>query len=123
MNIDSHKMANNEDTSSKEENVTHTTFHRMRASSSITDFEWIAKTPAIVKQVLAGANRREPVIIEEGCKLKKEHYFLPEHYDDTIDYIMITHGQIVDRVEKLAWDIFSDYNGETIHFLCVLKGN
>ena len=35
---------------------------------------------------------------------------------------MIPHGQIVDRVEKLAWDIMSDYSGQTVHLLCVLKG-
>ena len=32
------------------------------------------------------------------------------------------HGSIVDRVEKLAYDINQDYKGETIHLLCVLKG-
>ena len=31
-------------------------------------------------------------------------------------------GSIVDRVEKLAYDISKDYEGETIHLLCVLKG-
>ena len=29
---------------------------------------------------------------------------------------------IVDRVEKLAYDIVRDYSGNTIHILCVLKG-
>jgi hypoxanthine phosphoribosyltransferase len=35
---------------------------------------------------------------------------------------MIPHGQIVDRVEKLAYDISQDYAGETIHLMVVLKG-
>ena len=34
----------------------------------------------------------------------------------------MSHGSIVDRVEKLAYDINQDYKGETIHMLCVLKG-
>jgi hypoxanthine phosphoribosyltransferase len=52
-----------------------------------------------------------------------DHYYIPEHYRDTLDNILINHGTIVDRVEKLAYDITQDYNGQTIHILCVLKGN
>jgi hypoxanthine phosphoribosyltransferase len=35
---------------------------------------------------------------------------------------MYSHGMIVDRVEKLAFDITQDYKNETLHLLCVLKG-
>ena len=31
-------------------------------------------------------------------------------------------GAIVDRIEKLAYDMMQDYHGETIHLMCVLKG-
>ena len=36
--------------------------------------------------------------------------------------MLISHGTIVDRVEKLAYDITQDYKGQTLHLLCVLKG-
>ena len=39
-----------------------------------------------------------------------------------LDSLLVPHGSIVDRVEKLAYDINQDYKGETIHMLCVLKG-
>ena len=88
----------------------------------LLDFEWVGKAPNLLKPVLAGAERREPVFISNDIKHEKSHYFIPEHYDDTLDYLLIPHGQIVDRVEKLAWDMMSDYSGETVHLLCVLKG-
>jgi len=31
-------------------------------------------------------------------------------------------GLIQSRVEKLAWQIFHDYKGKTLHLLVVLKG-
>lgn len=51
-----------------------------------------------------------------------EHFYIPAHYQDSISSILITHGTIIDRIEKLAFDISQDYDGETIHLLCVLKG-
>ena len=67
-------------------------------------------------------NRREPYFIEDKYSMGLDHYYIPEHYRDTLDNILINHGTIVDRVEKLAYDITQDYNGQTIHILCVLKG-
>jgi len=68
-------------------------------------------------------HRREPYFIEDSYAMGLDHYYIPEHYRDTLDNILINHGTIVDRVEKLAYDITQDYNGQTIHILCVLKGN
>ena len=49
-------------------------------------------------------------------------FFIPEHYRGTVDHILITHGTIQDRIEKLAYDIARDYKDLTIHLMCVLKG-
>ena len=50
--------------------------------------------------------------------------FLSYVYDKTQDCVsgvMIPHGMIQSRVEKLAADILRDYDGLTPHFLCVLQ--
>ena len=67
--------------------------------------------------------RREPFYIEDDAHIDKEHFVIPEHYQEHLKSILVPHGMIVDRVEKLAGDISKDYNGHTIHILCVLKGN
>ena len=51
-----------------------------------------------------------------------EHFYVPAHYQETLENILVPHGIISDRVQKLAYDITTDYNGNTIHLLCVLKG-
>lgn len=39
-----------------------------------------------------------------------------------MSHVLLPHGMIVDRVEKLAADIREDYPASTIMFLVVLKG-
>jgi hypoxanthine-guanine phosphoribosyltransferase len=34
---------------------------------------------------------------------------------------MLTNGMIEDRAEKMAYDLKRDYEGESIHLLCILK--
>ena len=71
---------------------------------------------------LLAQDRRNPLIIDENAEIKLDYFYIPLHYQDTISSILIPHGMIVDRVEKLAYDILQDYHGQTIHLLCVLKG-
>lgn len=66
--------------------------------------------------------RREPYFISDDFAMDKEHFVIPQHYKEHLKSVMVPHGMIVDRVEKLAGDISKDYNGHTIHILCVLKG-
>ena len=86
-----------------------------------------------------GNQRRAPFVIQDNNNISLEHFYIPEHYYAYLDSLLIAHGTIIDRVEKLAHDIslvfiilmkalfpftsiIQDYEGETIHFLCVLKG-
>ncbi len=66
--------------------------------------------------------RRDPRFIGDDHSIELQHFYVPEHYQDTLDCLLITYGEIVDRTEKLAYDISLDYTGQTIHLLCVLKG-
>ena len=76
----------------------------------------------ILKVGQLGLRRREPFVIGDDSTLPLEHFYIPEHYKGVLDSLLVPHGMIVDRVEKLANDICTDYQGETIHLLCVLKG-
>jgi hypothetical protein len=71
---------------------------------------------------LTEANRRLPLIVDDSLRVPLDHFLIPAHYADTLDYLLVSHGTIVDRVEKLAFDISQDYQGQTLHLLCVLKG-
>merc|ERR1711976_185668 len=52
-------------------------------------------------------------------------FCVPSHYEDSVGEVLIPHGMIQDRIEKLARDIFYKVVGNThepLHCLCVLKG-
>ncbi|KAI6649689.1 hypothetical protein LOD99_6479 [Oopsacas minuta] len=50
-----------------------------------------------------------------------ESFLIPAHYINDLSYVMIPHGLIVDRAEKLAYEIIRDLTGPLV-MLCVLKG-
>ena len=48
-----------------------------------------------------------------------------EHYRPDLANVMLPHGLISDRAQRMAEDIYNDYdfaNGARLHMLCVLKG-
>lgn len=54
-----------------------------------------------------------------------EHFCIPDHYAADLENVMIPHGLIIDRIEKLALDMCRSYDfksGTRLHMLCVLKG-
>ena len=74
-----------------------------------------------VAKALATA-RREPIFVSDEATTSLDDFFVPQHYMGYLDCLLIPHGTIVSRVEKLAKDIADNYRGETIYILCVLKG-
>ena len=67
-------------------------------------------------------NRLEPLYVPDDENIDLKHFYIPAHYQDTLKSMLVPHGVISDRIEKLAHDITQDYKGHTIHILCVLKG-
>ncbi len=65
--------------------------------------------------------RREPVFVDTADAKAKELFVIPEHYRESIDSVLIPHGLVVDRANKLAADIREDYGSSVPHLLCVLK--
>uniref|UniRef100_H2M3L4 Hypoxanthine phosphoribosyltransferase n=1 Tax=Oryzias latipes TaxID=8090 RepID=H2M3L4_ORYLA len=49
-------------------------------------------------------------------------FCIPRHYENDLDKVIIPHGLIMDRTERLARDIIQDMGGHHIVALCVLKG-
>ncbi|OMJ12123.1 Hypoxanthine-guanine phosphoribosyltransferase [Smittium culicis] len=60
-------------------------------------------------------------ITEESFNYKLEHFNIPMHYQEDVSSILIPHGLILDRIEKLAKMIISQYNDRLV-VCCVLKG-
>jgi len=47
---------------------------------------------------------------------------IPQHYENDLETILLPYGLIMDRVERLARDIFYDIGQEPLVVLCILKG-
>ncbi|XP_075998474.1 hypoxanthine phosphoribosyltransferase 1, like isoform X1 [Genypterus blacodes] len=57
---------------------------------------------------------------EKGHEL--DLFCIPRHYENDLERVIIPHGLIMDRTERLARDIMRDMGGHHIVALCVLKG-
>ncbi|XP_037693807.1 phosphoribosyltransferase domain-containing protein 1 isoform X3 [Choloepus didactylus] len=55
-----------------------------------------------------------------GYDLKLFTY--PQHYYGDLEFVLIPHGIIINRIEKLAKDIMKDIGNSDVMVLCVLKG-
>ena len=53
----------------------------------------------------------------------KERFLIPSHYKDDVKNVMIPRGVILDRIEKIAMDIYETYGDQELHIICVLKGS
>jgi hypoxanthine phosphoribosyltransferase len=60
--------------------------------------------------------------IADDASFPLAYFSLPPQYKGFLASVLLPHGLIVDRVEKLAEDIRDAYPGSTPHLLVVLKG-
>ena len=68
---------------------------------------------------------RPPIDVADDFGFDLSHFSIPEHYRPDLANVMLPHGLISDRAQRMAEDIYSDYdfaNGARLHMLCVLKG-
>ncbi|XP_062517510.1 hypoxanthine-guanine phosphoribosyltransferase-like [Corticium candelabrum] len=61
-------------------------------------------------------------IADDDCGYPLEMFCVPRHYADALDHIIIPHGLIMDRTERLAKNIIQEFGPEPLTCLCVLKG-
>lgn len=66
--------------------------------------------------------KRSIFISDESESYDVSLFALPRHYTESVKNILIPHGLIIDRVEKMAVDILNAYSNKTVHLMCVLKG-
>ncbi|XP_054114493.1 phosphoribosyltransferase domain-containing protein 1 isoform X3 [Callithrix jacchus] len=77
---------------------------------------------------MAGSSEKAPdygrgvVIMDNWPGYDLNLFTYPQHYYGDLEYILIPHGIIVDRIERLAKDIMKDIGYSDIMVLCVLKG-
>lgn len=81
-----------------------------------------ASTPIIPTGQIDALLRKPPMEVPDDYGIPLHHFSIPVHYEDSLDNLILTHGTIVDRVEKIAHDIMKDYHEITIHICVVLKG-
>ncbi|OZJ05077.1 hypothetical protein BZG36_02085 [Bifiguratus adelaidae] len=60
-------------------------------------------------------------VTPENFNYSLDHFVIPSHYDKDLESILIPHGVIMDRVEKLARLIVNDCKGPLV-ICCILKG-
>ena len=75
-----------------------------------------------LRALQAGAARREPFFVKDDFTFPLDVFSIPPQYKPYLDHVMLPHGLIVDRIEKIALDIRTDMPGSTPHLLVVLKG-
>ncbi|KAM6101290.1 phosphoribosyltransferase domain-containing protein 1 isoform 2-T2 [Theristicus caerulescens] len=68
------------------------------------------------------AGGRGVVISDNWPGYSLDLFTYPQHYYGDLEYVLIPHGIIVDRTERLAKDIMQDIGDNDIVVLCVLKG-
>ncbi|KAI0236253.1 hypothetical protein L0F63_003894 [Massospora cicadina] len=60
-------------------------------------------------------------VTSESFKYSLDHFVIPNHYKKDVSSILVPHGIIMDRIEKLAKLIVEDSKGPLV-VCCVLKG-
>ena len=70
----------------------------------------------------APAARLEPLHIADSFSLPLDAFAIPPQYAPYLSSVLLPHGMIMDRCDKLAQDIAAAYPAATPHFLVVLKG-
>ncbi|XP_010354553.2 phosphoribosyltransferase domain-containing protein 1 isoform X2 [Rhinopithecus roxellana] len=84
--------------------------------------------PAFPGRNMAGSSEEAPdygrgvVIMDDWPGYDLNLFTYPQHYYGDLEYVLIPHGIIVDRIERLAKDIMKDIGYSDIMVLCVLKG-
>jgi hypoxanthine phosphoribosyltransferase len=62
------------------------------------------------------------IVMDDGNEINKSNFLIPKQYSDYIEKVIVSRGLILDRIEKLAYDIFKENKDKTIYFLVVMKG-
>ena len=62
------------------------------------------------------------IIIESSAMCPTDKYYLTSKYQPYIQSIILSRGNLKDRIERLAYEMIQKYKGKKIVFLVILKG-
>eukprot|EP00111_Clytia_hemisphaerica_P004066 TCONS_00011653-protein len=51
-----------------------------------------------------------------------QHFTIPKHYEEAVESVILPHGLIMNRIERMARDIHECFHDESLKILCILKG-
>lgn len=71
----------------------------------------------------AGTIGSSPIVIGDNVRYSPDDLLLPKQYHKYVESIIIPNGLLMDRVEKMAYDIRKVYRNRELHCLCLLKGS
>lgn len=80
-----------------------------KRSAEPTDADKAAKRPFIK-------------VPDESPQYHLECFCIPSHYKEDLEEIILPHGIVQDRIQRMARDIVSDFGQQPLVCLCVLKG-
>jgi len=66
--------------------------------------------------------KEKAIIVESTAMCKTDKYYLTSKYQPYIDSIILSRGNLKDRIERIAFDMIQKYHGKQITFLVILKG-
>uniref|UniRef100_A0A3Q3CIK2 Phosphoribosyl transferase domain containing 1b n=1 Tax=Haplochromis burtoni TaxID=8153 RepID=A0A3Q3CIK2_HAPBU len=75
-----------------------------------------------LKEEAGAPPHREVPIKDDWPGYSLDLFSYPAHYSGDLDCVIIPHGVIMDRTERLARNIMDDLGNHAIVVLCVLKG-
>ncbi|PVU84919.1 hypothetical protein BB560_007218, partial [Smittium megazygosporum] len=53
---------------------------------------------------------QDAIFVGEESPYELKHFVIPDHYTDDVDKLLIPHGVVIDRIEKLAREITRNYS-------------
>ena len=62
------------------------------------------------------------IVIHDNQEINKSNVLISGQYDEYIEKVIVPRGLILDRIDKLAFDIFKENKDKTIYFLVAMKG-
>jgi len=62
------------------------------------------------------------IIVEKNSASPTNQYYITTKYQQYIESILLSRGTLIDRIERIAYDMIQKYQNKQITFLVILKG-
>jgi hypoxanthine phosphoribosyltransferase len=62
------------------------------------------------------------IVVKNSDFLAPDRFVIPQKHQRYVSHVVLSRGLILDRIEKLAYEIANDYRDQEVYLLIVLKG-